>query len=197
MIGDLKMIMEKKIRLDDFISEVQWIFFQSLKNKVDLSNVKVSSHKDLTRFLKKHTENISEMQMGDFYISDEKYFIIEHSTYIREFAKLLIMLNSLHSDSEKTDLVIERSVLDDLYDSLDHYDDTILLIVKEINLKEIESDGGGEGGSEYCYTIFSLGDKFFKYEYSYYSYAGYSVDPATHLTEVLPKIVQVTKYYES
>src|SRR5574344_208210 len=43
----------------------------------------------------------------------------------------------------------------------------------EHQIKFIEQDGGGEGGSEYCHTVLQIGDEFYKFEYRYYSHHGY------------------------
>ena len=37
----------------------------------------------------------------------------------------------------------------------------------------LEQDGGGEGGSEDCYTVFSIGDITYKVTYNYYSHLGF------------------------
>ncbi|WZW73086.1 hypothetical protein [Vibrio phage TCU-VP03-AIR1] len=57
----------------------------------------------------------------------------------------------------------------------------------------IEQDGGGEGGSEYCYTILEKDGRYFKTEYSYYSYHGYD-NYGDSFVEVYPKQVTVTQY---
>lgn len=62
-----------------------------------------------------------------------------------------------------------------------------------IPMKHIEQEGGGEGGSEYCYTVIQVGEKFYKIEYSYYSYNGYDYDYADVL-EVVPTQRMVTFY---
>lgn len=48
--------------------------------------------------------------------------------------------------------------------------------VKENNLKMLEQEGGGEGGSEYCSMVFSWKDKVYKIEYSYYSHEGHNYE---------------------
>lgn len=55
--------------------------------------------------------------------------------------------------------------------------------------------GGGEGGSEYCYGVFKLGDKYYRAEYSYYSYNGYETyGIIDSLKEVTPKEKKITVY---
>ena len=38
--------------------------------------------------------------------------------------------------------------------------------------EHLEQEGGGEGGSEYCYGVFKLKGKVYRAEYRYYSYHG-------------------------
>lgn len=53
--------------------------------------------------------------------------------------------------------------------------------------EDIEQEGGGEGGGEYCYGVFKLKGKFYKAEYSYFSYAGHDYDGISRtLKEVRP-----------
>lgn len=66
---------------------------------------------------------------------------------------------------------------------------------KDNNLAVIEQDGGGEGGGEYCYMIFSWKDKTYKIEYSYYSYNGHDFDGVEDtIREVVPVEKLVTVY---
>lgn len=59
----------------------------------------------------------------------------------------------------------------------------------------IEQDGGGEGGSEYCYGVFKLEGKFYKAEYSYYSYKGHDYDGISDtLVEVKPVEKTITVF---
>lgn len=62
-----------------------------------------------------------------------------------------------------------------------------------IPIKHIEQEGGGEGGGEYCYAVIQVGEKFYKIEYSYYSYSGYDYDYADVL-EAVPTQRMVTFY---
>jgi len=57
----------------------------------------------------------------------------------------------------------------------------------------IDQDDGGEGGAEYCETVFKWKDKFYTMTYSYYSHHGYNFDCA-ELFEVEPKKKEVTVY---
>ncbi|QDP59484.1 MAG: hypothetical protein GOVbin4162_58 [Prokaryotic dsDNA virus sp.] len=61
--------------------------------------------------------------------------------------------------------------------------------------EHLEQEGGGEGGSEYCYGVFRLGDKIYRAEYSYYSYHGHEYDYILDtLREVIPQQKTITVY---
>lgn len=62
----------------------------------------------------------------------------------------------------------------------------------EHQIKFIEQDGGGEGGSEYCHTVLQIGEEFYKFEYRYYSHHGY--DYFDEVTKVEPKQKTITVY---
>jgi hypothetical protein len=47
-------------------------------------------------------------------------------------------------------------------------------------LEWIEQDGGGEGGTESCYTVFKLNGVYYQAYYSYYSHYGYEFDSLTY-----------------
>lgn len=65
----------------------------------------------------------------------------------------------------------------------------------EYDYTHIEQDGGGEGGSEYCYGVIKIKDKFYKAEWSYYSYNGYDHDGITDtIREVKPVTKTITVY---
>lgn len=64
-----------------------------------------------------------------------------------------------------------------------------------IGYEHLEQEGGGEGGSEYCYGVFKLGDKVYRAEYSYFSYNGHEYDDiAETLREVKPVEKTITVY---
>lgn len=66
-----------------------------------------------------------------------------------------------------------------------------------VTYTNIEQDGGGEGGTEWCHTIVEekSGDttKFYKVTYNYYSHNGFEFDYAD-MSEVTPKTKTVTVY---
>lgn len=68
-------------------------------------------------------------------------------------------------------------------------------LIKNHGYRHVEQEGGGEGGSEYCYGVFELDGKFYKAEYSYFSYDGHEYDNIHKtLKEVFPKEKLVTVY---
>lgn len=66
---------------------------------------------------------------------------------------------------------------------------------ESINFEMMESKGGGEGEGEYCYSVIKINDKFFKAEWSYYSYNGCDYDDIeATVKEVTPKEELVIVY---
>jgi len=59
------------------------------------------------------------------------------------------------------------------------------------DFKHLEQDGGGEGGSEYCYAVWSWRGLIYKIEYSYMSHEGHdydgSMDTIREVKEVMVK----------
>ena len=58
----------------------------------------------------------------------------------------------------------------------------------------IEQEGGGEGGAEECHSVFKWKDKYYRTEYSYYSYHGYENVSMDNIWEVTPKQKTITVY---
>lgn len=69
-------------------------------------------------------------------------------------------------------------------------------ILEEVGgYEQLAQEGGGEGGSEYCYGVFRLWNKVYRAEYSYYSYDGHHYYGILDtLREVKPKQKTVTVY---
>ena len=68
----------------------------------------------------------------------------------------------------------------------------------EDNYLVIEQDGGGEGGSEDCYTIIKFEETYYRFDYKYYSHDGFQLEYSDlsyiNVREVMPKQVMVTEY---
>lgn len=61
--------------------------------------------------------------------------------------------------------------------------------------EHIATEGGGEGGGEYCYGIIKFKDKYYKAEWSYYSYNGCDYDYIVNtIKEVKPKEKTIIVY---
>lgn len=61
--------------------------------------------------------------------------------------------------------------------------------------KHLQQEGGGEGGSEYCYGVFEFDGKVYKAEWSYYSHMGCEYDDIVDtLREVKPAKKTITVY---
>lgn len=60
----------------------------------------------------------------------------------------------------------------------------------EWDYEHLEQEGGGEGGSEYCYGVFKLKGKIYKAEYSYYSHQGHEYD---YICDTIREVVPVQK----
>ena len=59
----------------------------------------------------------------------------------------------------------------------------------------LDKEGGGEGGGEYCYAVFTFEGHTYKIEYSYYSYHGCNYDCIDdNFCEVKAKEKTVTVY---
>lgn len=145
--------------------------------------------------LKMFLENSSAME----YLTDvclfpkEKILDKDHECEIVEFL-----------DEAFRDLFLN----DDLYSSFDqhhvHEDSRYSFIRRlekeyseKLNVKRVYDEGGGEGGAEDVTSVILFGDKYYRLDYKYYSYDGYSgdIDEAfTCMFEVQPKVKQVTFY---
>lgn len=94
---------------------------------------------------------------------------------------------------EEVDLGLLSEMLDE--GRLDYHYDLITRLESEGNYEVVDLKYGCEGGGEYCYGVFRLGDKFIKGEWSYYSYAGSDFDDVeSTLRFVTPKTKTITVY---
>lgn len=68
-------------------------------------------------------------------------------------------------------------------------------VANKHNEEVVEVEGGSEGGGEYCYGVIRVGDKYFKAEWSYYSYNGCEYDYIEEsIQEVVPVETTITVY---
>lgn len=78
----------------------------------------------------------------------------------------------------------------------DHYD-IIPTLESELGEYELmEQKGGYEGGGEYCHSVIRFGDKYYNFNYYYYSHDGFDMsNTLSRISEVEPVEVTVTQYH--
>ena len=69
-------------------------------------------------------------------------------------------------------------------------------VATQYNFKHKESDGGGEGGGEYCYGVIELDGTFYKAEWSYYSYQGCEYDYIEDTIKEVKPVQKMVTFYE-
>jgi hypothetical protein len=166
--------------------------------------------------LKKTITRLTKNWACDFIIQNLEYFVKP------EFNMFEHILNNLEETSmSKVDLAVfeellekggeEGSSLEAVVWSLcegdfgenivswegtyEDYKQKCNVLAEEFGYEHLDQEGGGEGGSEYCYGVFKLKGKVYRAEYSYYSYEGsdYS-DILGTLKEVKPVQKTITVY---
>ena len=168
--------------------------------------------------LEKTVTNLTKGWATDFILFNLEYFCLPDINIANKVIQLLDLEEKYMSKVDMTifeeilkdtDLVEEGTDLDyllgelceddldfALYDgSYENYQQNKETFKEKYNYEHLDSDGGGEGGSEYYYGIFKLGGKIYKAEYNYYPYSGYSYDGIlSTLKEVTPKQITITVY---
>lgn len=61
-------------------------------------------------------------------------------------------------------------------DDCDDFREIVELATEKHSYERLEGDYGGEGEGEYCYGIISIDGKFYRADWSYYSYNGCEFD---------------------
>ncbi len=165
--------------------------------------------------LKKTITRLTKNWACDFIIQNLEYFVKP------EFRMFEHILNSLEETSmSKVDLAVFEELLEKggkrgstlseaigsmcegdfgdgfvEYVSYQEYKDKCKNLSEEFEYEHLEQEGGGEGGSEYCYGVFKLKGKIYRAEYSYYSYEGNNYSGIEHnLKEVKPVQKTITVY---
>lgn len=91
---------------------------------------------------------------------------------------------SLKKENPKEYQKLQNARFNERNNEFTTYCDTL---INSIGYEHLEQEGGGEGGSEYCYGVFKLKGKIYKASYSYYSYNGHEYsDICDTLQEVTP-----------
>ena len=82
-----------------------------------------------------------------------------------------------------------------LYNNNESYQDSLKRIYSKLDFEHIESEGGVEGGAEYCRGVIRIKDQFFVADWHYYSYHGCEISEILEsICEVFPRKVEVTIY---
>ena len=154
--------------------------------------------------LRKTVTSLTKNWATDFLIRNLEHFEIARYEDFNHIIKTLKegekqMTNQLTREERE---ILETEVMDAYYAITTHkypYDNFNNLVpdmyyVKGIpNFEFVEQEGGGEGGAEYCYTVFKWKGDFYKIIYSYSSYGGYDYD-YSQIYRVTPKEKTVTVY---
>ena len=178
---------------------------------------KVSWYQAYMWSLKKTITNLTKGWATDFIVLNLEHFIKPDFSYFE------YLLTTLSEDDimSKVDLSVfgelyeiadgESSNLDEMVYYLcegdfgeaivkyngdwDEYRARTEALKEEFGYEHLDQEGGGEGGSEYCYGVFKLKGKIYRAEYSYYSYNGHEYDGITGtLREVKPVEKTITVY---
>lgn len=169
--------------------------------------------------LQKTITNLTKGWATDFIVLNLEHFILPDVEVAKKVIKLLNLEEKYMSKVDMT--IFEEIMKDDLVEKDEHYSlDYVIHSLCEGDLdfinydgdfekytknrqdfkdkygyEHLDQEGGGEGGSEYCYGIFRLGDKIYRSDYNYYSYHGYDYDGILDtLKEVTPKQKTITVY---
>lgn len=111
---------------------------------------------------------------------DFKSFVKKAALIINEDSEDIYTLNNLLYDIANDEFSVDCEDLTNEY--------------KE-NYEFIDQQGGGEGGAEYCFSVFKWKDKFYKMQYNYYSYVGFEYDEVfENIHEVFPTQKTITVY---
>ena len=109
--------------------------------------------------------------------------------------KLKAKFELIYKDLVNKGLFDERDSIEELVFWMCEGDNLGEEISEYLNYEHLQQEGGGEGGSEYCYGVFRLGIEIYKAEYSYYSHNGCEYDYILDtLQEVKPVQKTITVY---
>lgn len=115
-----------------------------------------------------------------------------------EFKELVDSIQEKGTDLETSTLLYHLFDGDDIYELLPNsknlsysvHTDEVEEFLSSKGYEHIESEGGHEGGGEYCYGIIKVKDKHYKAEWSYYSYNGCEYD---YIEDTLKEVTPVEK----
>ena len=130
--------------------------------------------------------------LDKFYKVDLSYFKYATKIGLYEMKKLSVLKEFLDDFNKATDDKYDEAEFvsflthNEFYKEAEEWADSV-------GYELLEQDGGGEGGSEWCHSVFKLNNKTFKITYNYYSHNGFDYDYA-EATEVKAVTKTVTVY---
>lgn len=68
--------------------------------------------------------------------------------------------------------------------------------LEDLGYEHLEQEGGGEGGSEYCYGVFKLKGIIYKADYNYYSHYGHDYDSIKDSLQIVEAKEKTVTVYE-
>lgn len=153
--------------------------------------------------LEKTVTSLTKGWASEFIVENLEYFVKPDYTY---FEHLFKTLNLGDLSMSKVDL----QVFEELAAITDERISSVVYelcngdcdFAYEGNFEEdyqyehLEQEGGGEGGGEYCYGVFSLKGKIYKGTYSYYSYNGHEYDGIERTLKEVKPVEKVVTVYE-
>jgi len=179
-----------------FREEISVIAFEKwLVHNPDMSWVvayNLSLKKVITNLTKNWANDFIVQNLVDFTTPSVKEFInLNNNVKTEDRFMSEVNLELFKEIAEELGESTERVVYEMCEGDFDYNDE----VAERVNYEHLEQDGGGEGGSEYCYGVFKLKNKTYKAEYSYYSYNGHEYDYIlSTLKEVNPVKKTVTVY---
>lgn len=184
----------------------------------DYWNGNISWYRAYHLSLQKTITNLTKNWATDFIVCNLEYFVKPEYSYFENVIKQLgghimskvdlsVFEELLAFEGMEEDLNVDALVLylceNELSEAVssngcENYEvfkRKVKGIEDQFGYEHLDKDGGGEGGSEYCYGVFKLKGKIYKAEYSYYSYNGYEYgDILDTLREVKPVEKTITVY---
>lgn len=170
----------------------------------------ISWYKAHLMSLRKTITTLTKGWATEFIVFNLKDFIVPDFSYYKNILTTIKETQSMSSKNSEQLTALMTAIAEEISSVSDHPCEVDELVynmcegdvyssVKEVlekyDYEHLEQDGGGEGGSEYCYGIFKLDGRVYKAEYSYYSYHGHEFSGITNnLSEVKPVTKTVTVY---
>jgi len=164
----------------------------------------ISLHKAHNNAVKKTIVNLTKNWATDFIVQNLEHFIKPRYDLYRKVTK------QLNQEKENEMSIDGKKLIEEMYkdylkenpeetylpdDMADFFNEWVLEGDSGIpNYALIEHEGGGEGGSENVECVWSYKDKFYKVEYSYFSYHGYDYPQYDEIREVFPSKKTITVY---